>query len=497
MSDERAEQKALRSIRQLVYSRMAAVLDLHPALFSAASSPSPDLSPYLHHFLSLSAPSISLLSRENTQHRGGLLSSILVMATHAPLLPTLLSSPLLLPAAFSLLSAVNVSAEVVKAVLALSEQLLDREDAGRQAEQDEREEEERKLKTAAGVSAKARGRAKGRSATIDRMMLDSSDEEAEEEEEAAMRTEEDELRAVAARQEAKALSSLVQVAWRQHVSCFLLHMAGHLQSSLSSSSPPRRELSIVARVSRFVCEAESAQRLTGLLLPFLSHLSNSKQRNWGKAAGRRQGGEGRLQGKDELQHSVLSVLHHTVSLHPAPASLVPSLSRQLLSVTAIPNRSLLASIFSLLAAAVPWLQAVVPVLDGMTAKSSSRLDEPDYDRILSAYTLYATRMPELQPEQHEVVVFLMLQHVQHEELAVRGVAAQTLKELCTLLSNRDSDDGRKAAQRLLLGLLYPEIRRGQTAVNSLCRAAALRCEMMDYHESNPRAEAVAHPIHTA
>ena len=57
--DARREQKELRGIRQLVFSRLATVLDLYPDRFHPVTPGVVDLTPYLGAFLQLAAPSIA------------------------------------------------------------------------------------------------------------------------------------------------------------------------------------------------------------------------------------------------------------------------------------------------------------------------------------------------------------------------------------------------------------------------------------------------------
>ena len=436
--DEKREQKQLRSIRQLVFSRMASILELYHASFFPSPLPAPvDLTPFLSHFLTLASPSIALLPIEQTQHKGALLSALLTLSLHPTLVPVLAQSPTLLPAVFSLLSAPKASPDVIKTVLSLCENLLAREDDARRAEEEEQAQSEQRKRPKKPRPSAAR-------------MLDSSDEEAEKEERdeeaGASRNRESGDRS---RQQAKRLAGVVQAAWRAHISCFLHHVHAYLSSSFSSTYYPRRELSIIARVAGYASEPASAQALTSLLLPFLSHLSKAKAREW--KAERVE--DAKMRSKESVQHSLLSILHSTVPLHPAPASLVPFLSRQFLLIHSNANRTLLTRIFTLLATRIPSLTPVASLLSSLTAINAARLDEPDYDAIVTAYTAYTAHVTDWSVEQHTPVLYLALHQVGWEELAVRGQASQALKAFADV---RGSE-----VEAAVMGIIFPAIKRGQ------------------------------------
>ena len=431
------EQKELRGIRQLVFSRMASVLDFYPDLFHPTTPGAVHLHPFLPLFLRLAGPSIVRLPTEQTQHKGGLLSCVLTLASHPPLIPVLTASPDLLPAAFALLSAPKASTAVISTVLTLCERLLTR-----QAEADEAN-----AASTAEADALLRPARPRRPKTIDRLMRDSSDEEEEEDE---ADTQAASAAVTRSRQAARELGAEVERAWRRHISTFLHHMHRYLSTTFSATYYPRRELGIIARVSSYATEAGSVRDLTALLLPFLSHLSKVKAKDWRQAVAV---DDTRLRSKESVQHSILSILHSTVSLHPAPDSLVSFLARQFMQVSSHGNRALLAATFSLLAERVEGMGEVAGLLKGMTAVNAGRVDEPDYDRIVEAYTAYSALMPGLSVQQQQPLVYLMLQHVEWEELAVRGQAAQTLKALT-------AEQG-AAVEAAVVSIIHPAIKRGQ------------------------------------
>ena len=437
--DEKRVQKELRGLRQLVFSRMATIVDVYHAHFCPSdASAAPDLTPFLSRFLDLAAPSISLLAAEHTQHKGGLLSVLLAMSVHPTLVPTLARSPNLLPSVFSLLSAVNASPEVIKAVLSLCEHLLSiQQDAVAILE------EERTALDRAGTPRRALSSSRH---SIDRVMMDSSDEEADED--TPTSTPADDAATQRSREQTKALAALVEAAWRQHIGAFLHHMHAYLSSTFSAAYYPRRELSIIARVSLYASEPDSARRLIALLLPFLSHLSKVKGKEWRHERVE----DARMRSKQSVQHSLLTILHATVGLHPEPASLVSFLARQFLVVSGHANRALLASVFGMLGERAPELRVVAPLLREMSAISGGRVDEADYDRIVNAYTEYHALLPSLTVEQQTPLLYLMLHHVGWDELAVRGQACQTLKDFVDVRGVH--------VEAAVTAIIFPAIKRG-------------------------------------
>ena len=190
--------------------------------------------------------------------------------------------------------------------------------------------------------------------------------------------------------------------------------------------------------------------LTALLLPFLSHLSKVKARDWRQEGG---GGDARLRSKEGVQHSLLSIIHASVALHPEPASLASFLARQFLQITSHGNRALLAAVFARMAERVEGMAEVAALLRGLTAVDTARVDEPDYDRIVDAYGEFARVMGGLTVAQQQPVVYVMLHHMGWEELAVRGQAAQTLKAFAGLQGPQ--------VEAAIISIIHPAIKRGQ------------------------------------
>ena len=468
--DDRRQYKLLRNIRQLIYARFATILDLYPVHFPSSAIAEPmlpsassfstsvqlDLSPFLAAFLTLTSGSITALPMEQTQHKAGLLSVIVVLSSHAELLPYLLSSDVMLPAVFGLLAATRVAPDVIRAVLTVCEKLLAREDEGRQAEEEERLEQRRDRRRKAAVAAP--NRQTQRTLTREeRRHWDSSDEDEDEEmDEDDEQTSDEQTSIARSRADRKRLAAAVSAAWSTHISTFLHHMHTHLSSS-STSSYPRRELSIIAHVASHARDAETVDKLTALLLPLLSRLNKTKQRQLS-----REGAEDERRGlnKDDIQHSILTILHATVRLHPVPDSLVPLLARQFILVASAANRGLLASVFLVMSERVVQLRVVARLLVELAAVSTSRVGEMDYDRITEGYAQLREKQNELGELGEAVLLYVLLQQVNEDEMGVRGQAVDAIKRMC-----KTPGGGR---EQTVTDVVYPAIKRGQHSLPHTC-----------------------------
>ena len=472
--DDKRQYKLLRNIRQLIYARFATILDLYPFHFqstvttatagmahpSAAFTTSVhlDLSPFLSQFLALTSSSVVLLPVEQTQHRAGLLSVIVVLASHAELLPALLSSAVMLPAVFGLLAATRVAPEVVRSVLLVCEKLLAREEEARQAEEEERVEarRDRRLQAAAAAPKRQTQRTLTRQ---ERRNWDSSDEEEDEEmDDDDEHTRDEQLSNARTRSDKKQLAAAVSAAWSTHVSTFLHHMHAHL-SAASTSSYPRRELSIIARVASHARDADNVDKLTTLLLPLLTRLNKTKQRQLNRE-GQDDNSDRRGLNKDDIQSSILTILHATIRLHPQPHTLVPVLARQFILIGSAANRSLLAAVFQLMAERVSGLRVVADLLIELTCVSGSRVGEMDYDRIVEGYAQLRDKESELTEEAELVLMYVLLQQVNEDEMGVRGQAIDAIKRLC-----RTPGGGR---EHVVTEVVYPAIKRGQYTIRTHC-----------------------------
>ena len=464
--EDKRQYKLLRTIRQLIYARFATILDLYPFHFqpSTATTTVPtlptssfvtsvhvDLSPFLSTFLQLTAASITVLPVEQTQHKAGLLSVIVVLASHAELLPYLLSSDVMLPAVFGVLAATRVAPEVVRAALTVCEKLLVREDEGREAEDEERLEarRDRRRKAAVGAPQRQTQRTLTRQ---ERRHWDSSDEEEDEEMDDEDEQTGDQQAAIARRRaDKKQLAAAVSHAWSTHISTFLHHMHTHL-SSASTSSYPRRELSIIARVASHARDADTVEKLTALLLPLLSRLNKTKQRKL-TSNNTDEDDDRRGLNKDAIQHSILTILSSTVGLHPSPALLVPVLSRQFMLIGSAGNRALLAGMFAVVSERLVELRVAARLLVELTAVSASRVGEMDYDRIVEGYAQLREKESEVGEQGEAVLLYVLLQQVNEDEMGVRGQAVDAIKRLCKM-----PGQGR---EYVVTEVVYPAIKRGK------------------------------------
>ncbi|KAF7327783.1 DRIM domain-containing protein [Mycena kentingensis (nom. inval.)] len=135
-----------------------------------------------------------------------------------------------------------------------------------------------------------------------------------------------------------------------------------------------------------------------------------------------------------------------------------------------PARTTLVGTFRRLAALNTDLNRIADLLDELNAYSTRRIDEPDFERRLSAFVLLnETIFVELSTAEWLPVVYSMLHSIQDPaELAVRTNAAFALRHFIDLVAK-----GADEYQSLFLRVVYPGIKNGLHSRNELVRGELL------------------------
>jgi len=147
------------------------------------------------------------------------------------------------------------------------------------------------------------------------------------------------------------------------------------------------------------------------------------------------------------------------------------LSQLFQSLRSRPARMNLISTFHRFANIDDTLIDLANLLDSMNAYSTKRLDEPDYDRRLAAFTslnedLYQT----FTPFDWLPVLYNMLNFIQDaDELAVRNSASYTMRRFVDLVAAQTSAE----YDHIFLNILYPGLKNGLRSKNEMVRAEVL------------------------
>lgn len=152
-----------------------------------------------------------------------------------------------------------------------------------------------------------------------------------------------------------------------HVTRLLNHFRVLLSHSTTKESRAlaKRELAVLSQLAPLATDPAQASKLLQLLMPFLS----SSRRI-----------------EEERRKSVVEIACNMARLSTDPEALLAPISSQFASFRARESREALTAAFTAYSNAVPSLAPVAPFLVSLNAYSTSRIDEPDFDVRLSAFS---------------------------------------------------------------------------------------------------------------
>ena len=230
----------------------------------------------------------------------------------------------------------------------------------------------------------------------------------------------------------------------------------HLSTPLA-----QRQISVLSQVAHHVADPAQASVLVGLLSPLL--------RKPGKVI------------PEKTKVNLVTVLNNLFALVPDlsdPASstfarVYELLSHLFLSFRSNGARLALTSTFNQLAIVHPSLQDLASLLESLNACSTKRVNEPNFDRRLVAFTtLNEERYVALSARDWLPVLYNALHFVQDpEELAIRNSAAFTLRRFVGVVAS----DGPSAAESepLFMRTVLPVLKNALRSKTELVRAEAL------------------------
>lgn len=259
--------------------------------------------------------------------------------------------------------------------------------------------------------------------------------------------------------DSKFLDLLVQ----PHISQLLKNLTTLVERTKADtalSSPiTQRQISILSEVARYAEDSTQALTLLGLLSPLLRKSSRIIS--------------------EKIKVKLLSTLGH---IFPLLTELSDSssvefskayelLSQLFMSLRFTASRLALTSAFNKLSAINPSIQELASLLESLNACSSKRIDEPDFNRRLTAFTLlneqkYAT----LSSREWLPVLSNALYFVQDaDELAIRNNAAFTIRRFIDLTC----DPSNSEFEALLMRTTLPALKNALKSKHELVRAESL------------------------
>ena len=248
-----------------------------------------------------------------------------------------------------------------------------------------------------------------------------------------------------------------------HVPLLLSNLATLVQGAkgdaVASDQLVQRQISILSGLAHYISDGTQASTLLGLFCPLL--------RKPAKQVGER------------TKADILNIVANLLPLIPGltePNGSIYGVTYELISslfqsVRSRQCRMALIAVFRALSAIDISLQELTELLEQLNAFSSKRIEEPDFDRRLKAFTkLNETLYPTLTPQQWLPVLFNLLYCIQDpDELAIRSNSRQGFQHFIDAVAV-GSDPG---YQTLFLRKLFPGLKNGLRSKNEMVRADIL------------------------
>lgn len=256
---------------------------------------------------------------------------------------------------------------------------------------------------------------------------------------------------------------LTEKVLRPHVNCILDHLEHALAKVSENTKFGRdnfsvREIAIVSRIAAYVDNGSQATKLVGLLLPSLKKSPRAVP--------------------EKTKANILQIMVNFIGIIPEFQPKSPLFVRyysiiclMFSTLTTRECRTLLVNVFERFSKIDPSLVEVAVVIADLNAYSPRRLDEPDYDRRLSAFAKITQQLYLVCDD----VQWLPLLHnflfsmQDMEELSIRNNASFAI----TRFIDRCADVQASVMQEKFVGLLshviYPGIKKGMRSPLELIR----------------------------
>ena len=250
---------------------------------------------------------------------------------------------------------------------------------------------------------------------------------------------------------------------KPYISLLLSNLAILVQQTkgVSAVATPlaQRQISILSEIARYSTDSKQAATLLSLFAPLLKKPAKLVP--------------------ERIKVDLLKIIADLMTLIPQLSdhtsdiykSTYGSLSQLFQSLRSRPSRLSLVSAFQRLATIDPTLQDLAALVESLNAYSKKRVDEPDFERRLTAFTaLNETQYKSLSPSDWLPVLYNMLHFIQDPvELAVRNHASYALRHFVGLVAVHPSSE----FEATFLRVLYPGIKNGLRSKNEMVRAEVL------------------------
>ena len=468
----RKELSDLRSIKQLIFSRMSIIIQVYPKQFTpvnrhttSINTLSSSLYIYLQTYLELSMSTLLIMSQELTQHRSSLLDSILYLSLDRSLLPILIDpnytfSNKLIPLLFHMLAAKNVVITIINGIFDFIEILLLIDEEKELLDKKAKRTNTQKV-TVIKVIKHNNGQTIRQETTAEQkndnnmsdVMTDGGDGHHHNE-----NTDEN-------IQEINYLSSLTQQMWTQHITIFLSSMYTYLSSYIEKQHNkifPRLELSLLARVSRYVNDNNNANQMAELMIIFLKRCNDRKQYIRYELTQEQQ------QENNKIEENIIHIIQHLLPLlnQELTQTIVLLFAKQLYTTNDVLLRILICECLTIAAkiyssSSSSSLVSVASFLSSLCAIiRTNRLDEIDYTARTTAYQVFMDRyIREWDESQLEIAIPCVMRDLMNDEFGVRSQAVSALTALITHLKAQQRNAERPPL--IITGTIYTTMKQGK------------------------------------
>ncbi|KAJ3554433.1 hypothetical protein NM688_g3115 [Phlebia brevispora] len=255
---------------------------------------------------------------------------------------------------------------------------------------------------------------------------------------------------------------LLETVFKPHVSLLLENLALLVERSKTTASVTdpiaRRQIGILSQLAPFMSDSAQATTLLNLFLPILRRPSNLVP--------------------EKIKLDILNIVKNLLPLvydirsadSVASSKLYSTLGFLFQNLRSRQARLALIATFHSLAELHEGLGRIADILDSLNAYSTKRLEEPDFDRRLTAFaTLNEDLHSSLSAQEWLPILYNMLNFIQDpEEITIRNNASHAMKRFI----DRTAGSGEEF-ESVFLKYLYPGIKNGLRSKNEPVRAEIL------------------------
>jgi U3 small nucleolar RNA-associated protein 20 len=218
---------------------------------------------------------------------------------------------------------------------------------------------------------------------------------------------------------------------------------------LSGENIPTRIIKSLARISSFVEDSETAEKLTTILLPFLKSSDKLVPEST----------------KTEILNifcNFLPILSSMKTMHPNKTIYYPILAQLFIILQTREARMALIKVYRNLAKYSNDLTDLYTILDDLNAWSTKRLDEPDFDRRFAAFSKINQELyKKFTTLEWQPILYTLFYYVNDiAEFSIRSSASHGIKLFMERVKTATDEPDMPTFESFLIHLIFPQIKKG-------------------------------------